>query len=158
MTQPTLSVAVKTLEDGFSDRVIETEGRPLGGSLTPSNVRKYPYHLNLSGRSAMPVIHEVATLTSKGQITLPKPIRQALGVTFGGKVAFDLQGSQVVVSRADDALHEDPAIESFLALLESDIRSGQRVCNLPDDVVRAMQATLERPVDLAADIDGDVAL
>jgi hypothetical protein len=29
---------------------------------------------------------------------------------------------------------------------------------LPDDVVRAMQATLERPVDLAADIDGDVAL
>ena len=46
----------------------------------------------------MPAIHEVATLTSKGQITLPKPIRQALGVTFGGKVAFDLQGSQVVVS------------------------------------------------------------
>ncbi|WP_440130683.1 AbrB/MazE/SpoVT family DNA-binding domain-containing protein [Achromobacter pulmonis] len=25
----------------------------------------------------MPAIHEVATLTSKGQITLPKPIRQA---------------------------------------------------------------------------------
>ena len=79
-------------------------------------------------------------------------------MTFGGKVAFDLQGSQVVVSRADDALHEDPAIESFLALLESDIRSGQRVCNLPGDVVQAMQATLERPVDLAANIDGDVAL
>ena len=31
----------------------------------------------------MPHIHEVATLTSKGQITLPKPIRQALGVTTG---------------------------------------------------------------------------
>ena len=27
----------------------------------------------------MPAIHEVATLTSKGQITLPKSIRQALG-------------------------------------------------------------------------------
>ena len=34
-------------------------------------------------------IHEVATITSKGQITLPKPIRQALGVDSGGKVAFD---------------------------------------------------------------------
>ena len=106
----------------------------------------------------MPAIHEVATLTSKGQITLPKPIRQALGVTFGGKVAFDLQGSQVVVSRADDATHEDPAIGAFLALLERDIHSGQRLCNLPDDVVQAMQATLKRPVDLSADIEGDVAL
>ena len=28
----------------------------------------------------MPGIHELATLTSKGQITLPKSIRQALGV------------------------------------------------------------------------------
>ncbi len=106
----------------------------------------------------MPAIHEVATLTSKGQITLPKPIRQALGVTFGGKVAFDLQGSQVVVSRADDVFHEDPAIGAFLALVERDIQSGQRLCNLPDDVVQAMQATLKRPVDLAADIEGDVAL
>ena len=40
----------------------------------------------------MPAIHEVATLTSKGQITLPKSIRQALGVDTGGKVAFDLRG------------------------------------------------------------------
>jgi hypothetical protein len=45
-----------------------------------------------------------------------------------------------------------------LALLERDIQSGQRLCNLPDDVVQAMQATLKRPVDLAADIEGDVAL
>jgi len=29
----------------------------------------------------MPAIHQVATITSKGQITLPKPIRQALGVS-----------------------------------------------------------------------------
>ena len=28
----------------------------------------------------MPIIHEVATMTAKGQITLLKPIRQALGV------------------------------------------------------------------------------
>jgi antitoxin PrlF len=106
----------------------------------------------------MPAIHEVATLTSKGQITLPKPIRQALGVTFGGKVAFELQGSQVVVSRAEDSVHEDPGISSFLALLEKDIQSGQRLCNLPDDVVQAMQAALKRPVDLSDDIDGEVTL
>lgn len=106
----------------------------------------------------MPVIHEVATITSKGQITLPKPIRQALGVDYGGKVAFDLRGSQVIVTRADEPSHEDPAIGSFLALLEKDIRSGQRLCNLPDDVVQAMLATLTQPVDFSADIEGDVSL
>ena len=46
----------------------------------------------------MPAIHEIATITSKGQITLPKPIRQALGVDYGGKVAFDLRGSEVIVT------------------------------------------------------------
>jgi len=106
----------------------------------------------------MPVIHEVATITSKGQITLPKPIRQALGVDYGGKVAFDLMGTQVVVSRADAGAHEDPAIGSFLNLLEADIRSGQHVNTLPDGLVEAMLTTLSRPADLAAEIDGDVAL
>ena len=106
----------------------------------------------------MAAIHEVATITSKGQITLPKPIRQALGVDYGGKVAFDLRGSQVIVTRADESPHEDPAIGAFLALLEADIRSGQHLCSLPDDLVQAMRATLTQAVDLDADIEGDVAL
>lgn len=106
----------------------------------------------------MPAIREVATITSKGQITLPKPIRQALGVDYGGKVAFNLQGSQVIVTRADEEAHEDPAIGSFLALLEKDIRTGQHLCALPDSLVQAMLAALTHPVDLDAKIDGDVAL
>lgn len=106
----------------------------------------------------MPAIHEVATITSKGQITLPKPIRQALGVDYGGKVAFELRGSQVVVSRADEAPHEDPAIASFLGLIEKDIRTGQHLCNLPDGLVQAMRAAAGLSVDLDADIAGDVAL
>ena len=83
----------------------------------------------------MPAIHEVATITAKGQITLPKPIRQALGVDYGGKVAFDLRGSQVVVTRVDEE-HEDPAISGFLALLEKDIRSGRHVNVLPIKLAR----------------------
>ena len=106
----------------------------------------------------MAIIHEIATITSKGQITLPKPIRQALGVDYGGKVAFDLRGSEVIVSRAEESAHDDPAIGSFLSLLESDIRSGRHVSTLPDDIMQAMMATLDRPEDLTADIEGDVAL
>lgn len=106
----------------------------------------------------MPTLREVATITTKGQITLPKPIRQALGVHYGGKVAFDLQGSTVIVTRVDEPVHEDPAIGSFLSLLEEDIRSGKHLTTLPEDLMRTMLSTLSQPVDLNDDIDGDVAL
>lgn len=106
----------------------------------------------------MPSIHEVATITSKGQITLPKSIRQALGVASGSKVAFDFSGDRVIVTRLTTEPHEDPAISSFLALLEKDIQSGQNVTKLPDELARSMLATLGKAVDLDEDIVGDVAL
>lgn len=106
----------------------------------------------------MNTIHEIATITSKGQITLPKPIRQALGVDFGGKVAFDLQGSQVIVSRADNQGHEDPAIAGFLSLLEKDIQTGQHLTGLPEQLAQSLLAALSRSIDLDEEIVGDVAL
>ena len=106
----------------------------------------------------MPAIHAVASITAKGQITLPKPIRQALGVDVGGKVAFDLRGSQVVVTRAEDAPHEDPAIGSFLALLEKDIKSGRHITTLPENLARSMLLALKKPVGIKEEIEGDVAL
>lgn len=109
----------------------------------------------------MPSIHEEATLTSKGQITLPKSIRQALGVTTGGKVAFELRGGEVIVTRAG-VEHDDPAIGAFLSLLEADIRSGSNLGVLPAALVQAMLANLDHSQDLAADlaedIEGEVAL
>lgn len=105
----------------------------------------------------MPAIHEVATLTSKGQITLPKPIRQALGVDAGGKLAFDMRGSEVIVTRAD-AEHEDPAIGAFLGLLARDIEAGRNIHGLPDDLVCAMLEHSGHAVNLADEIDGEVAL
>ena len=52
----------------------------------------------------MPTIHEVATITSKGQITLPKPIRQALGVDAGpyATLAHFPDTSAVWLERDDD--------------------------------------------------------
>ena len=33
-----------------------------------------------------------ASVTSKGQVTIPKRVRDALGITPGSKVEFDLEG------------------------------------------------------------------
>lgn len=105
----------------------------------------------------MPAIHEIATLTSKGQITLPKSIRRALGADAGSKLAFELRGREVVVTRAD-AEREDPAIAAFLALLARDIEAGRNVRGLPEDLARAMLECAGRKVDLGEDFDADVEI
>lgn len=42
-----------------------------------------------------------ATLTRRGQTTIPKSIRDALGLQPGDRVEFTLEGGQVVLRRAD---------------------------------------------------------
>ena len=64
----------------------------------------------------------------------------------------------MLTTRGDEFSHENPAIESFLALLENDISSGQHLGNLPYDLVQAMFATLTQAVDPAIGVEGDVAL
>src|SRR5574337_1091403 len=121
-------------------------------------VRDFPYHGGIAiRRTAMPAIHEVATLTSKGQITLPKSIRQALGADTGSKLAFELRGGEVVVTRAD-AEHEDPAIAAFLTLLASDIEAGRNIRGLPEDLARTMLEHAGHKVDLGDDFDEDVEI
>ena len=48
-----------------------------------------------------------ATVTSKGQITLPKEVRDALGVSSGDRVEFvaDEKGSYKVVAATRDVRH-----------------------------------------------------
>ncbi|CAB5671320.1 putative regulator PrlF [Delftia tsuruhatensis] len=105
----------------------------------------------------MSAIHEIATLTSKGQVTLPKAIRQALGVDTGSKLAFDLRDGEVVVTRAD-AEHEDPAIAAFLTVLARDIEAGRNIRGLPDELARSMLEHAGHKVSLDGDFDEDVEL
>lgn len=43
----------------------------------------------------------MSTVTTKGQVTIPKPVRDRLGVKPGDRVAFDLdEGGQVLLRKA----------------------------------------------------------
>jgi len=45
-----------------------------------------------------------AKLSSKGQVTVPKAVREALGLTEGDELVFRVEGSRAVIARTDDLL------------------------------------------------------
>ncbi len=45
-----------------------------------------------------------ARLTSKGQITLPKAVREALGLEEGDQIVFRVEGHRAVLARTADLL------------------------------------------------------
>ncbi len=59
-------------------------------------------------------------LSSKGQITLPKPVREALGVGPGDQVRFLILGDQVRIVKPID-------IMSLAGMLKPYIKPGQVV-------------------------------
>ena len=66
-------------------------------------------------------IQEICRITAKGQTTVPKSVRQALGVGYGGRIVFEVSDAGVTVHATPEEDHEDPALAPFLALLEADI-------------------------------------
>jgi antitoxin PrlF len=45
-----------------------------------------------------------ARVTSKGQVTVPKAVRDALGVNDGDAIIFRIEGNRAVVARTPDFL------------------------------------------------------
>jgi len=126
------------------------------------------------------MIHEVSTLSARGQVTIPKPIRQALGVDAGARLSFEVLDDQRVVlapaasvnaratagesaqgNDSDDDEPYDPALGPFLGLLDKDINAG-KVSDLPKDLEESMLYFLHHPdlppVDLDEEIVGEVPL
>lgn len=105
------------------------------------------------------MLEEISTITAKGQTTVPKSVRTALGVDYGGKIAFRVDERGVSVHRAE-VDNEDPAIDRFLAFLADDIaRRPAAVTALTPKLAERLAALTEgAKVDLDAPIDGDVDL
>jgi antitoxin PrlF len=45
-----------------------------------------------------------AKMTSKGQITIPKPVRDALGMNEGDSILFRVDGNRAVIATTPDLL------------------------------------------------------
>lgn len=116
----------------------------------------------LKGGVTMPVVEEVCTITAKGQTTVPKAVRQALGVGYGGRIAFRVEDGLVTVHALPEEAGADPALAPFLALLQADLaaRPMEAVVPLPGGLAGRMEelASEVGEVDTDAPIEGEVEL
>ena len=109
------------------------------------------------------VVEEVCTITAKGQTTVPKAVRQALGVGYGGRIAFRVEKGRVTVHAlpAEEGA-EDPALAPFLTLLEADFaaRPGQAIEPLSEALAGRLEALAAEvgPVNPGDPIEGEVSL
>jgi antitoxin PrlF len=72
-----------------------------------------------------------ARMTSKGQVTVPKAVRDALGIEQGDQVIFRIEGNRAVLTRTPD----------FLSLAGSVKVPSSRRNSAWDDVIRKTRAT-----------------
>jgi len=109
-------------------------------------------------RSMAIILEEISTINAMGQTTVPKAVRQALGVDNGGRIIFRMSGGSITVSRADD--DEDPAIDGFLSFLAAELKRRPETVKAlsPELAARIMALATDVRVDLDDPIDGHVAL
>ena len=95
----------------------------------------------------MAAIQEHSRITTKGQTTVPKAVRQALGVSYGGEIAFVVDEHGVSVRRVETD-EADPVITAFLGFLEQDmLRHPRTVAAFPPDLAGRMEAALGTKLD-----------
>ena len=95
------------------------------------------------------LIEEKSTLTAKGQTTVPKVVREALGVRSGDQIAYRVDSEGKVTLSRHEAGSDEAAIDSFLAFLSEDIKRR------PEAVTRLSDAAAQRRRALVAGIEAD---
>ena len=93
------------------------------------------------------VLERKSTVTAKGQTTIPKPVRDALGVPKHGEIGYRIHkdGSVSLFGVPDD--DSDAAMNAFLNFLDSDITAH------PGNVKRVSLASIRRAAKLVEDVE-----
>jgi antitoxin PrlF len=83
-----------------------------------------------------------STLTDRYQTTVPETVRRALKLGKRDKIHYTiLPSGEVVLSRVESAQSDDPALEGFLAFLESDIKQHpERLQAMDGELVQRLRS------------------
>jgi antitoxin PrlF len=105
-------------------------------------------------RKATEILEISATITARGQTTVPAAIRKMLGLGKSGRIVFRvLADGTVVIAKMDD-VDQEPVIRKFLSFLAQDMT------NEPRRMRPVRRDMIERGKALVAgfDVDLDSAL
>lgn len=91
-----------------------------------------------------------SSITERFQTTIPKGVREALGLRRGDTLAYEVRGEEVVVRRRPEQEGHDPALTGFLDLLERDITKR------PERLQRVPEALIQRGRDLVGGVEVDL--
>lgn len=93
-----------------------------------------------------------ATITRKGQTTVPVAIRKVLGIDKGSSVVFRSMkdGTVILIPKTSVAEESDPMLEPFLRLLTNDIAKH------PETLMPVSVGLFDQINNLVADIDVDL--
>ena len=107
----------------------------------------------------MSTVEEISTITAKGQTTVPKAVRQALGVGYGGKVAFRVDKKGVTLHRVEEE-ESDPVLGQFLSFLAKDMKKRPQAIRSLTPVLAKHLRELTKGVEVNLDepIEGPVDL
>lgn len=95
-----------------------------------------------------------SSITDRFQTTIPKGVREALGLRRGDRLAYEVRGEEVVVRRRPEQDGDDPALTGFLDLLERDIANrSDRLQRIPDPLVQRGRELVD-----GVEVDLDAAL
>lgn len=102
-----------------------------------------------------PTLEIEATITERGQTTVPAAIRKMLGVHKGPIVFKGMPDGTVIIEPKPVEDDEDPVIAKFLEFLERDITKNpqnlvpftQEMMDEVDDLVGHLDIDLDAPLD-----------
>jgi antitoxin PrlF len=120
-------------------------------------------HYHLSSRleeTIMPATLEVeSSLTDRYQTTVPETVRRALDLRKRDKIHYTIRANgEVVLTRAEAAHDEDPALATFLAFLARDMTAHpERLQPLTGTLLAALQkaAAGAGDIDLSAPLSAE---
>lgn len=103
---------------------------------------------------AAEILEIPATITERGQTTVPAAVRKMLGLGKRGRVVFrGLADGTVVIAKANEAgapAGNDPVLGPFLAFLELDIAER------PQAIQAVPRSLIERAAALVEGVDVDL--
>jgi len=98
-----------------------------------------------------PLLEIDATVTERGQTTIPSAIRRMLGIGKGDSIVFrGMKDGTIVLARKDDESEHDPALSAFLHLLEADLRLH------PEAIAGVDEKMLQKARSLSEGVDVDL--